>query len=216
MRIIKMYKHLYISAFLLAMLSGCAKDSISDPAEYFQYLEDSDNGISKIRNTNGIEIKAKYMPSEYLCYQDMKLNKEKMSIKDSIMEYYKYNAAFLVTVGPEEDIEAFSVTKYGIQDMNEFNERANLLNFHMSQYFTLDVNGQTLEPIFCEMENVYELSYNRKFNVVFAPTNKKDQIIESSNMTLTFKDELYNTGTNKFNYKRADINDIPEIDFWNN
>jgi len=76
------------SIFLLTFLYSCG-NTIKDESDYFLYLEDRDNGIAKSKEILDVEIKVKYLPSEYLCYQEMRSEPFSTELKDSIMEYYK-------------------------------------------------------------------------------------------------------------------------------
>ena len=121
------------AVFLLIFFYSCG-NTIKDESDYFLYLEDRDNGIAKSKEILDVEIKVKYLPSEYLCYQDMRKEQFSTELKDSIMEYYRYNISFLVSIGPSENSESeFDITKVGVANYSEFSQRAEILNFQMKK-----------------------------------------------------------------------------------
>ena len=198
------------------MLLPSCNDAGKTAESYYAFLEDEDNGLCVTKEVIDLQIKVKYLPAEYLCYKELKGDSDAGELKNEIIEDYKYNASFLVTIGPSESsTEKFDITRCGVNDMNEFNQRAQTLNFHMGNYFSLTFDGIELKPAFCEMENVYGLTPDRKFNVVFTPQENKNEIILASDMTLTYKDELFNSGLSKFKFFKEDIENVPEIQFWN-
>ncbi len=202
------------SIVLVCILLSC-NNSLNNPSDYFKYLEAKENGICKTKRHNAVEIKTKLIPAEYLCFKDSNGNLNQ-AIEDSLMEFYKYNISFLVTIGPNKnsDVE-FDLTSVGISNMEEYKERSELLNFQLKSFFKLVVNNIEYEPVFCEMENVYGLTLDRKFNLVFSPVKDKDEFLVAKNYTLVYNDELLKTGISKFKFKRQDLEDIPKINFWN-
>ncbi len=202
--------------FMLIFLLSCNK-SMNNAADYFNYLDNPEHGICKVKDISDLEIKVKYLPAEYLTYQELKNEKQNDINRDSIIEIYQHNITFLVTVGPSKSAEnSFDITKVGVSNMEEFKARSMQLNFNMKSAFKLITDSQTLEPVFCEMENVYDLSFHRKFNVVFSPIEDKDELKNTEEFTLVYNDELFNTGISKFKFSKDNINKIPSIGFWKN
>jgi len=199
--------------FSVHLLISCSNVAATSE-DYYTYLEDEDNGVTRTKIISDIRIKTKFLPPEYLCYQELKVS-ENFVDRDSVLENYKYNVTFLVSIGPSENAEEeFDVTKVGISNYDEFKERAMIMTFYMGEFFQLKTDNGTYTPVFCEMENVYGLTYDRKFNIVFTPQNKKDELISSESMTLVYNDELFNTGLSRYKFNKEDLDEIPEIGFW--
>lgn len=205
--------------FALLVISGCGKQSVRTEGEYLKWLENEENGVVKTKYVNGLEIKIKYLPAEYLAYQEM--SKETSVTKgkiDSVINLYKNGMTFLMTIGPDErngktggDVMYRSVTSY-----SEYAQRVFTMNFDMEPLIELHAGANNYKSVLSSMENIYSLSPKRNILFVFAPLDKQDKsLITSATMDFVYDDQLFDLGTNHFLFNRNAINSVPKIIFWN-
>jgi hypothetical protein len=71
------------------LLVSCAKKGITDKKEYMKWISDPAHGLIQKRNINGVNIIVRYLPPEFLVFNELK-NSGKVSekTKDSLINYY--------------------------------------------------------------------------------------------------------------------------------
>lgn len=207
--------------FFLALfaISACTRQAqVNSLSEYLKWINEPQNGLVKTKYVNGIEIKIKYLPSEYLAYKELceeQIFSQRQ--KDSVMNLYEHSISFVLSLGPDErkdrgpDIMYHSLTTY-----KEYSQRVYDMNFFMSEYITLKAGKKEFRPVLSQMENIYGLESKRNIILVFVPNEKGDNSLkESEALEFKYEDQQFQLGTNYFIFKRKDITDIPSIKFWN-
>ncbi len=205
---------LFIHSFLVMILlvSSCGKQELT-VSEFYTWHEDEGNGYHHVKRVGDLEFDIKYLPAEYLAYQELQEEGQWTEQQmDSIMQFYENNLAFLLTIGPADDAkEMFDITKVGVLNYEEFDERARNLNFGMKEHLTLAANGREWKAVLCEMENVYGLSYHRTFNIVFSPAEDLNELKELKKFKFTIDDEIFNSGKNSFAFNMENLVPVPKI-----
>lgn len=211
--------------FLLLVIIGHSsckkmeKAKTGNLSEYLEWINDPANGLSKVKYVNGLEIKIKYMPREYLAYLDLK-SRDKISMegKDSVINLYQHSFQFMMSIGPDErEGNGPDIMLDGIVNQGEFEERVHLMNFEMERYISLAVDEKEFRPVLSTMENVYGMTSARNIVFVFVPGEKdQDVFAHAEKLDLVYDDELFGLGVNHFLFYKENIQDIPEITFWNN
>lgn len=212
--ITRTYFFLIVFAF-----SACSKQAqVNSFSGYLKWLNAPENGLVKTKYVNGIELKVKYLPSEYFAYLELSdKNNFSQQQKDSVLKLYEHSISFVLSLGPDErkekgpDIMYHSLTTY-----KEYSQRVCDMNFFMSEYITLKADEKEYRPVLSQMENVYGLDSKRNIILVFVPDEKGDNSLkESDALEFKYEDEQFQLGTNYFLFKRKDIKNIPAIKFWN-
>ncbi len=213
-------KFIYRVLILLCVLTlGCKNNNeVHSLEDFVKWLNNQENGLCITKYINGLEIKVKYLPSVYLSYKD--LSDKKMINKhevDSLMEYYNKSMTFLMTIGPDEREEKGSDVMFkGVKDYKEYKKRICDLNFEIENYVSINTKENTYKPVLMNLENIYGLENSRSMTFVFAPIEKgQTDIYTSEDIDFIFNDDFLGTGTNHFLFKRKDVNNIPEFIFWN-
>ncbi|MBQ21652.1 MAG: hypothetical protein CMD31_12930 [Flavobacteriales bacterium] len=206
-------KFIYIAFLFLAITLSSCKHSIDDFNTYMEYLADKDNGLVKEKSIGGIQLKVKYLPNDYLVYNEVKNNKQLTeNLLDSLKLTYANSITFMMVLGPDKN-ESFDITRVGVANYEEFAQRIEEMNFNMMQHVKLQVGNEAYSPELYQMESTYGLEQSRKFLFVFKAKDEKSNTILKDDFQFVYADELFNTGINKFQFKHSDVNAIPTFNF---
>ena len=198
-------KHIILFFTLILGIESCSS-STSDYKEYMQYIAQSENGLTKTKTTMGLKISIKYLPIDYLVYNEIQSTDKTKKVKEDLYKRYENSLTFMLTFSPEKD-KNFDVTKVGISNYEEFSERIETMNFNFSNFITLETEQKKIIPELTQMESVYGLVNKRNILLVF---NKK-KIIDD--IRIIYKDEIFGTGTHKFLFKKKDLLAVPQFVF---
>ncbi len=200
---------LVIALFFLCL--ACTT-STTDYTSYLKYLADSKNGLTREHSANGIKLRVKYLPVDYLVFNAVKSIDSSISANDleKIKRSYKNSLTFMLTIGPAEG-ENFSITKIGVENYQQFAERIETMSFHMNEYITLEIKGKTIDPDLVQLETINTGEPSKNLIVVFKAIDEKGKSILNDDLTFVFDDELFFTGISKFTFKASDVNGLPRL-----
>jgi len=201
------------------LLSCDNSGKINNIEEYLVWLNDQNNGLVKTKYVNGLELTIKYLPAEYLAFQDLK---NEMSFtennKDSLVKFYEKSMTFLMSIGPDErKQQGGDIMFQGVRNYKEYSKRVYTMNFDMEQFITLKTDKREFCPVLSNLENVYGLAAKRNIIFVFVPSkNNPKDLLGTEKYDFVYEDELFGLGTNHFVFYKRDINNLPKITFWQN
>ena len=214
-----MYKLLTFGLFLAVFACGC-KQEYSNTADFNAWLNNKDNACYIEKDIAGIAVGMKYLPPAYKTLQAAELNKKlkKYADQDSLMQLSNKTMSFLMTIAPannrkvEKGGQSPNVMYEGITNYSEFAERVTSMNFFMDQYIKMYVNGDSIKPAMVLVENVYELSDKRLFNIAFV----SDSIPKKSNeYIVVYSDPYFGMGDVQFSIKQKDIDKANQLNIKN-
>ncbi len=195
------YRHV-ILLFSLIFATGCSSDPLTY-SEYQTYLANPENGLRKIRNNDGIVVAATLLPSAF--------RKHRLPNSSSVDS----TVGLLLTLKYDESSKPEShhdVAIHGVRSLEEFLRRAEKLNFAMESDLKLVCGEGVYECVLAVMDNSYGLSNERRFSVLFAPLSKEDvELFTSENIELTYRDQHFGVGRQKFLFDRADLLRAPKL-----
>lgn len=202
---------------LLLFLLSCSNSSVSTYEEYVAWLNDEDNGLVATKKSNGITIKVKYIPPDYLAYQELQgQSRVKKAKIDSLVESYNKSLTFLMTIGVDGKLKEGDVMFQDVRDYESYKERLYAMNFDVEHLTTLKLGNKTYRPVLSGLENVYGLTESRNITLVFVPEEQKEKVFYASeSLQFSFDDEIFNTGINHFTFSREDLDNVPSFIFWN-
>jgi hypothetical protein len=203
-------KYKIMGLFMAILLMGSCNGPITNFSDYMKYLADTENGLVKEKTANGVSLKMKYLPIDYLAYKEYE-NDRHLSIED-LKKSYENSLTFMMTIGPDKG-KNFDITKVDVSSYEEFALRIEEMNFLMKDYLTLTVGDKEIYADLAQMESTYGLEKDRKIVLVFQHKDEQGKSILTGDLTVTYKDEIFYTGINKFKFSMADINAIPEFTF---
>jgi hypothetical protein len=206
-----------MKTLLLILLIGvtcfsCTRKEMPYP-EYVKWLDDGANGLVKTRNSNGFTVTVKYLPPEYMAFQEVKGDTAAgAKVRDSLFAVYSANMAFLMTIGIDESKRSGDVMMQDIAGEREFAERSAAMNFGMEKLVTLTAGTDSHIPVLSTMENVYGLRAQRSILLVFSRTDSGQKPLhEAKQYDFTYTDELFGSGIHHFVFSRKDIERIPRL-----
>jgi len=197
---------------------ACRPDKINSEKEYYQWLNDKNNQLFVAKSIKGIKLSVKYLPPEYLTYNELKENPSRQYTIDSLLTIYQKNRTFLLTFAPEDNKAQEpqpDVMYDNITNNEEYLKRFQDLTFNMGQYIQLKTDSNTYTPVLHTFENTYGLSPYRSIYLVFGEKGiKNDDLLSSNKLELVFDDLIFSTGISYFSFKKNKIDHIPHINFW--
>ena len=203
---------------LLFGLSACQERAASfkDVHELSKWMNNPKNGLVKTKSISGIKLTVRYLPAEYVAYQELKDNENTSdAAKDSVLALYKNNLTFLFSIGPDESYSSeIDIMRLGIGNYDEYSERALKLNFGMDEYVILKMGERKYQPVLSTLENVYGLSKQRNIYFVFAPEEPEADFRKNEKLDFVFDDEIFNTGISHFIFLSENIKKIPSLSFF--
>lgn len=196
------YYSQFFSLFLTLVLIASCNTSINSRQEFYDYLNNSQNGFVKSKEVNSFRIKVKYLPIEYLIIK----NSEHSSEVEKVRQEYNNSLTFVFTI--ESIDKDQNVIDYGMSDSKSLNERFKYLNFHLDDHITLSINDQWFKPVLFHVENTGELNGEFRAYVVFS-----DIDMEADNLYFLFEDTFFDTGISQFVFEKQHLNQLPDINF---
>jgi len=203
----------YILLIVVTIAIGGCKKSINNFSDYMKYMSEEENGLVKKKSVGGIQMMVKYLPNDYLVYNELKNDQILTAGKiDSVRKTYANSITFMMVIGPSKD-ESFDITRVGVADYEEFAQRLEQMNFSMGQFVNLKIGETTYIPELAQMESTYGLEQNRKILFVFNAVNDAGNKILMDDVQFVYVDELFNIGINKFKFSKEDLTDLPAFKF---
>lgn len=212
MKVINNFKYIIGFLFLICLFS--CKKQVLDYKEYMKFLANKESGLVKEIATGGIKLKVKYLPLDYLVYNQVKSSDSLASKeeRENIKKTYENSLTFMLTLGPDTN-ESFSITRVGVTNYQEFAERIETMSFNMSEYISLKIKDKEYKPDLTQMESINSLEQSKNIIVVFKAIDEVGKKITTDDLVFIYNDELFLTGINKFKFKKNDILDLPELKY---
>lgn len=206
-------RNIVIGGFLFFLITACSGNEL-EYEDYLKYINDQENGLMKEKEVSGLQYKVKYLPVDYLVYNDLNKIEGKQNLKEEkkkLEKQYAHSLCFMMTMGPADD-ENFDLTYLGVKNYDEYAKQMEVLNFKMGTFLTLEMGGKLIKPELVQMENTYGLGKQRNFMILFSvKDNKKDKFMKDHDVRLIYSDELFGTGINNFSFQKEVIKNLPEL-----
>ncbi len=207
-------KHLQtiLFAFSIIFLSSCNK-TLKSELDYLKWLEDTSNGLVIQKEINGFHLKMKYLPTEWLAYQDYKQLKRigATSRKQDLINLYDSSYVFLFTISNDQDKD---IMYYKVQTIEDLKTNVLDMNFNLQDYIWISINGQEIFPTLLHMEGTSEIKNSKTFYIVFSNSQDTSDLFNISAIDIVFKDVFFNTGITHYKFQKDNLNEIPKIGFW--
>lgn len=206
-------KLIYLLFFLPLLICSCG-DKIKTVKDFTAYMNDPKNELKLSKSVNGVLVTVMYLPAEYVSLKELENSDgiKNVSMYNSLLEQNKQTLSFLMVLGPDESKSKDDIMYKGLSNFKEYVKRSMSLNFDLEEKVELHTNATTYVPILSSLENTYGLSKDRKVNFVFAPVEKKDELINAKQLDFVYHDETFGVGTLHFSFDKEKIEDqLPVI-----
>lgn len=203
--------------FIIFTLTSCSffnKELVWN--DYVKYINDEENGLVKKKYINHLELTMKYLPPAYLVHRELRDDTSfTVKQKDSILSLYSNNLTFVLSVNPDErdgDSPIEDVLFYNLKSKEEYTQRMMHLNFEIKEDLELICDDKIkYSPVLTNMENSYGLSKGRNITLVFTPLKTKDEFLKAKNITVSWNDEVFETGQHYFSFDAAQLFSTPGL-----
>lgn len=178
------------------------------PNQYVNWVNDKGlNYLTKSKEIGEFNYQLKHLPVEYMISNELRKNDVSKTELDSLLSDYEGMEYYELKI----DVDDFydETAKYGIADMQEYQERIVYMSFAMQNDLTMKVDNT--EEITCKLfhfERTYGVAPYATFLFGFS---KEEMGSEVSERTVVFNDNLFNKGLIKFNWQTAEIENVPKI-----
>lgn len=206
---------LFTFLFCLHLFSCSFFDRKKEIKEYLEWVKEENHGLVKTKYVNGLELRVRFLPAEYLAYQELQSDKKYTETKrDSLIASYSGSLTFLVSIATDErEKPVGDVMFLDLENMQGYKERMQAMNFDMNEVVELAVGDQTYKPVLTNMQNTYGLSNGRSITCVFAPGKNIEEFKKEENIDLIWDDELFGSGRNHFVFNSKDFWSLPGLKF---
>jgi hypothetical protein len=192
---------------LLSLIS-CNR-GIDSEGELYNYLGKEKNGLISSRTHDGIKFTMKYLPSEYLAFNELKTQySPSRIIVDSTIKSFNDTYSFLLTVEFDGVNAGENPLMFGINNLEEYKEKIEELSFDLDQSVYIQSDSADIAPVLWNLENSYTAGNKRSLLLVFPKTGTE----KSKSLDIVFSDNIFSTGINHFNFRKESIQSIPRID----
>jgi hypothetical protein len=200
-----------IVVLVCCLLTSCKKEFKSE-AEFYKFWNDKTNGLKKEKIVNDFKITVKYMPVDYLTYNEIKSERSKFNkmMLDSVKSKYQNSRTFLLTIEPINEKKDMDLLFQGATSFEEYKMRINMLNFNPGEYVKINAKDKSHLPVLSTMENAYNIDVKKNLYLVFANENN---LLNEPELDFEFNDMIFETGINHFVFQKKDIDNIPSFKF---
>ncbi len=188
-------------------LNGCKKE-FKNERDFYKWWNEQDNGLVKSKTINDFKVTVKFMPPEYLTYNEVKENR-KLNI-DTIRKKYFNSRTFLLTIEPVDSRKDVDLLFQGIISLGEYKERVMKLNFSPGDFIKIKTNTREYFPVLSTMENVYNIDVKKNLYLVFS---NEDNLLDEPELDFVFNDQIFETGITHFLFQKKNMDNIPEFKF---
>ncbi len=195
--------------------AGCGRegDAIRNIHSYLACLKDEAHGLSRVKSYGSLAIRARYLPPEYMLWQELRSRPASVAHRDSLFELYRRNAYLLLRFEPSKDSPYESdIIMAGLSSQTEYDARQRELNYGLKNYVYLRADGLRYEAALTAPEHAQGMGAARSFILVFNPGDRPNALLDAETLDLVFEDRIFGTGISHFIFHGADIRSFPRLD----
>lgn len=198
------------------LMYSCSR--INSEHAYYRWLNAEKHHLFVTKTINGVSLSVKFLPPEYLAYKELNGRHPSKNVIDSTVNIYHHCITFLLTMKMENrdpETKTGDLMYKDITSPEQYDDRLQDLSFKMSEYVKLETELNTYTPVLHTFENTYGISAARSIYLVFAlKDNNNDDLFTSENLDIVFDDHVFMTGISHFRFRRKDLDNIPQLNFW--
>ncbi len=199
-----------LSIISLLFLISCGTKEFTSESDYYKFINNEKNGLTKKKTTNEFEITVKFLPTDYLVFKEVKDKIIDKKTIDSLEKIYSSSKSFLISINPLRKVDNNDALFYNAQNMEDYKERILMLNFHPEEYLRIETQNKVYYPVLSTMENVYNIDDKRSIVLVFTDDDKNCELYKDD-LDFIFEDKIFDTGINHFVFKKEKIHNIPKF-----
>ena len=202
-----------ITILLFILFVGCKNKCFETEGQFYKWLNDEENGLIKSYVDESGSITVKYLPPEYLAYNELKSISFTKGQFDSVFADHQNNMCFLISLESSGKYGKSEMLLNNADDMGDFKRKVHELSFQSDEFISLFNGEEELLGSYSALENIYNIDNKKNIIVVF-PLNPKS--MDNQEVYLQIDDPVFDSGLHKFLFKREDFNNLPEFNFIKN
>lgn len=193
---------------VLSIISVGCKQRIKTESEYYEWINNADNGCVVGKDQGKLCFIMKYLHPEFLAFKEGK-NCDR-SKYDSLKATYDQSRTFVFSLRNSDPKFSYDVLYINANNPVEYSRRLRLIQFDMTTSFYIKSQGSEVYPKLCTAENNYGLSTERRIILVF---DKKSCPVENGKITICYDDKIFGYGLTEFEFDINDIDNKLSFDF---
>jgi hypothetical protein len=194
---------LIIVCGLGVILSGC-KPAVVSPNDLISYLQDGENGVSKIANVNNLKVQVSFKPTDVLVSQEVE-GEGGVDLKRLSEAQKKYDNNYYFVL---------SLSAYDREALHEeasigYGELVNILSYRMANFVSLTTDRDTILVADVILDRTYGMSSSTDLLFVF----DKEKSTEAKWIQFNLNEFGLGIGNQQFRFKTVDLKKVPRLDF---
>jgi len=188
---------------ILSILFLTACNSKKSPIDYIQWVNDPENGMVKIKETNTTQLECKYTPTEYVVLKQFKKGTVDTVVYNAEVNEINNMYHFILKF---QNHDGSNLIKDNYSTQESFQQKSMYLSYDIKSDLKL---VQGLDTTFCVL-NHHERTYgNTPYEQILLSFPKLNKKVEE--LTLIFDDRVFGFNRVKFNFSKRDLENIPKV-----
>ena len=185
-----------ISCALLLLVGACTQTEVLyDTKAYMSWFSKPEHGWVKKHQVNGLRLKARLLPAEYMACRIW----NSTTAWDSLLQSYEGSLCLVLSFAPDREYgHSGDVMWKDLNGYEAYVQRSLEMNFNLQNDCELKLNGQAYKPALAHLENTYGLTQDRNLVLVFKAEELEaaaDEVLEFS-----YHDHIFGTGSTHFRF----------------
>lgn len=194
---------------IFLFLPGCQEICYSESDQYYEYIQNRDNGLRKEGKLNDYEIELSYQPAELRILESQILNIVSLNL-DSLVDEYRKSMLFVLVIKAQN---GQSLKYYGSKSEEEFHYRQEVFTYRMSEFVKLSCDQMSIHSQVCQLEQSFGVGGYLKYQILFVADDYDELRILMNSKVIEFEieDPFLQDDIIRFDFKRSDIQMIPRL-----
>lgn len=187
---------------LIFALTSCSTKELN-PKEYINYFVDVDNGLTRIKTFDHLNFEVSLLNRDFLAVKNSLGNISEIKKSKEEIQGLTY---FTVKIYSDKLKDPFYA---GIKDQQSYQERIRHSNGGIAKDFSVEYNNKVYECKQVIFEPTHGISRAATISLAFDSLSIPKEFI--SDVKLIYNDKLFSLGNIKFNFKKDDLNNTPNL-----
>ncbi|AFD09182.1 hypothetical protein [Solitalea canadensis] len=197
-----MRKRCYLIGLSILLFFSCTRHPF-DEQQLQAYVSDADNGLIKEQQVKGLDVKVMFRPAGLLIAQELNGQPASEALIDSLKRKYSNHYYFILNLSKNDKEVLHSQGNF-----SDYSALLQTLSFSMGQYISLTTSSRdTLEMVDYTFDRTYGMSGGNALMFAFS----KEKLKESKEVSFNLDEFGIGTGLLHFEFKRKDLNAVPEL-----
>lgn len=200
--------NLIVALSVAALVFAGCKNKTLTPEAYFTYFEKHRDDLRKTRELGELNFEADYIPTDMMAARDIGADNRSFNTPEFARAYGNYASALYFSFKIKASDQTGSLKKF-IRTKENYSRISQYLASEIKSDFSIEVDSKKIE---CDLINVEsDLTIRDCFLFIMSFDRAKASGIDSKDITLVYKDNMFQNGILKFRFSADQINNFPKI-----